>query len=49
MPSYQHRQELVKVTDIPKKPWDVVAVHFVESYPDGHYNLLHVTTEDRIS
>lgn len=34
----QHRQEPVKVTDIPKKPWDVIAVDFGGPYPDGHYN-----------
>ena len=33
----QHRQEPVKVTDIPKKPWDVIAVDF-----DGHYNLVAI-------
>lgn len=34
----QRRQEPVKVTDIPKKPWDVIAVDFGGPYPDGHYN-----------
>ena len=33
----QHRQEPInKVTDIPKKPWNV---DFSGPYPDGHYNL----------
>ena len=38
----QHRQEPVKVTDIPKKPWVVIAVDFGGPYPDGHYNLVAI-------
>ena len=38
----QHRQEPVKVTDIPKKLWDVIAIDFGGSYPDGHYNLVAI-------
>ena len=35
------------VTDIPKKPWDVIAVEFSGSYPDGHYNLVTVDKRTR--
>ena len=38
----QHRQEPVKGTDIPKKPWDFIAVDFGGPYPDGHYNLVAI-------
>lgn len=30
----QHRQEPIKVTEIPKKPWDVVAIDFGGPFPD---------------
>ena len=43
----QHRQEPVKVTDIPKKPWDVIAVDFSGPYPDGHYNLVAIDKRTR--
>ena len=43
----QHRREPVKVTDIPKKPWDVVAVDFSGPYPDGHYNLVAIDKRTR--
>ncbi|XP_015768379.1 PREDICTED: uncharacterized protein K02A2.6-like [Acropora digitifera] len=43
----QHRQEPVKVTDIPKKPWDVCAVDFGGPYPDGHYNLVAIDERTR--
>ena len=42
-----HRKEPVKVTDIPKKPWDVVAVDFSAPYPDGLYNLMAVKKRTR--
>lgn len=42
-----HRNEPVKVTDIPKKPWDVVAVDFSAPYPDGLYNLMAVKKRTR--
>ena len=32
----QHRQEPVKMTNIPEKPWEVVSVDFGGPYPDGH-------------
>ena len=43
----QHRQEPIKVTDIPKKPWDVIAVDFSGPYPDGHYNLVAIDKRTR--
>ena len=43
----QHRQETVKVTDSPKKPWEVIAVDFGGPYPDGHYNLLAIDKRTR--
>ena len=38
----QYRQEPVIVIKIPKKPWEIVAVHFGGSYPHGHNNLLAI-------
>ena len=32
----QYRKEPVKVTDIPKKPWEIIAVDFGGPCPDGH-------------
>ena len=32
----QQRQEPLKITQIPEKPWEVVSVDFGGSYPDGH-------------
>ena len=43
----QHRQEPLKMTPIPKKPWDIVAVDFGGPYPDGHYNLVAVDKRTR--
>ena len=43
----QHTKEPVKVTDIPKKPWDIVAVDFGGPYPDGHYNLVAIDKRTR--
>ncbi|KAL9982490.1 hypothetical protein ACROYT_G004539 [Oculina patagonica] len=41
------KQEPVKVTDIAKKPWDVIAVGFSGPYPDGHYNLVAIDKRTR--
>ena len=38
----QHRQEPVKVTNIPQKPWDVIALEF-----SGHYNLVAICIDKR--
>ena len=35
----QHLTEPIKSTEIPKNPWDIVAVDLGGPYPDGHYNL----------
>ena len=43
----QHRQEPVKPTKIPEKPWDVIAVDFGGPYPDGHYNLAAIDKRTR--
>ena len=43
----QHRQEPIKVTDIPKKPWDVIAIDFSGPYPDSHYNLAAIDKRTR--
>jgi len=43
----QHRQELIKVTDIPKKLWDVIAVDLSGPDPDGHYNLVAIDKRTR--
>ena len=43
----QHRQEPVKITQIPEKPWEVVSVDFGGSYPDGHYNLVVIDKRTR--
>ena len=36
----EYRQEPLKMTEIPEKPWQVVSVDFGGPYPDGHYNLV---------
>ncbi|XP_041470031.1 uncharacterized protein K02A2.6-like [Lytechinus variegatus] len=43
----QHRQEPIKMTTIPDKPWDVIAVDSGGPYPDGHYNLVAVDKRTR--
>ena len=43
----QHRQEPIKMSPIPKKPWDTVAVDFGGPYPDGHYNLVAIDKQTR--
>ena len=43
----QHKQEPLKMTTIPEKPWDTVAVDFGGPYPDGHYNLVVVDKRTR--
>ena len=43
----EHRQEPVKGTDIPKKPWDVIAVDFGGPYPDTYYNLVAIDKRTR--
>ena len=43
----QHKQQPIKVTDIPKKPWDIIAVQFCGPYPDGHYSLVPIDKRTR--
>jgi len=35
------------VTDIPNKPWDVIAVDFSGPYPDGYCNLVAIDKRTR--
>ena len=43
----QHTEEPIKVSTIPEKPWEVIAVDFRGPYPDGHYNLIAVDKRTR--
>ena len=43
----QHRQEPVKMTQIPEKPWEIVSVDFGGPCPDGHYNLVVIDKRTR--
>ena len=43
----QRRSEPVKMTEIPSKPWDTIAVDFGGPYPDHHYNLVAVDKRTR--
>ena len=43
----EHRQEPLKRTEIPEKPWQVVSVDFGGPYPDGHYNLVVIDKRTR--
>ena len=38
----QYRKEPVKVTDIPKKPWQIISVDFGGPYSNGRYNLVAI-------
>ena len=42
-----HREEPVKMSEIPEKPWEVVSVDHGGPYPDGHYNLVIVDKRTR--
>ena len=42
-----HREEPIKVTNIPSKPWDTVSVDHGGPYPDGHYNLVMIDKRTR--
>ncbi|XP_038062363.1 uncharacterized protein K02A2.6-like [Patiria miniata] len=42
-----HKQQPIKMTPIPEKPWEVIAVDFGGPYPDGHYNLVAVDKRTR--
>ena len=43
----QHRQEPVKMTNIPEKPWEVVSADFGGLYPEGHNNLVVIDKRTR--
>jgi len=34
------REEPIRVTSIPNRPWDTVSIDHGGPYPDGHYNLV---------
>ncbi|CAC5367355.1 unnamed protein product [Mytilus coruscus] len=36
----QHKEEPLKMTLIPEKPWEIVSIDFGGPYPNGHYNLV---------
>lgn len=40
----QHKQEPIKLTTIPEKPWDVISI---DLDPDGHYNFVAIDKRTR--
>ena len=42
-----HREEPIKVTTMPSKPWSTVALDHGGPYPDGHYNLVMIDKRTR--
>ena len=36
----ENKEEPIKVTSIPNRPWDTVSIDYGEPYWDGHYNLV---------
>ena len=43
----ENREEPIKVTDIPIRPWDTVSIDDGGTYPDGHYNLVLIDKRSR--
>ena len=43
----QQRQEPVKSSTIPNKPWETIAIDFGGPYPDGHYQLVAIDKRTR--
>lgn len=43
----ESKEEPIKPSEIPAKPWDVIAVDFGGPYPDGHYNFVLVDKRTR--
>ena len=41
------KEEPIKPSEIPSKPWDVVAMDFGGPYPDGHYNFVLIDKRTR--
>ena len=43
----ENREEPIKVTGIPNRPWDTVSIEHGGPYPDGHYNLVLIDKRTR--
>ena len=43
----ESREEPIKVTSIPSRPWDTVAIDHGRPYPDDHYNLVMIDKRTR--
>ena len=43
----ESREEPIKVTNIPSRPWDTVSIDHSGPYPDGHYNLILIDKRTR--
>ena len=43
----ESREEPIKVTNIPSRPWDTVSIDHSGPYPDGHYNLVLIDKRTR--
>ena len=41
------REEPIKVTSIPTRPWDTISIDHGGPYPDGHYNLVLIDKRTR--
>ena len=41
------REEPIKVTSIPTRPWDTISIDHGGPYPDGHYNLILIDKRTR--
>ena len=41
------REEPIKVTSIPTRPWDTISIDHRGPYPDGHYNLVLIDKRTR--
>ncbi|XP_048589506.1 uncharacterized protein K02A2.6-like [Nematostella vectensis] len=42
-----HKEEPIKPTQIPSKPWETISTDFGGPYPDGHYNLVVIDKRSR--
>ncbi|XP_048583356.1 uncharacterized protein K02A2.6-like [Nematostella vectensis] len=42
-----HKEEPIKPTQIPSKPWKTISTDFGGPYPDGHYNLVVIDKRSR--
>ena len=43
----ENREEPIKVTNIPSRPWDTVSIDHGRPYPDGPYNLVLIDKRTR--